>query len=235
MITDTVAEAYELLILTSFDGFFIEDTIPHSHDSGIMGFQLLRKIRNMHPYQFTPIFFFTKLEGARTIIYEEFHCYSCLEYPFDLDSLSRDINHLISCPSYMHEKQDVYFRQDGQLIHIPAQEIVYCECKRERLLLYLYQKPVEVFSYHSCQQILNLLNSPDFIQCSKSTIINRRYIASINEHEKNLLLQSVRKPIPIGSYYQKQLLQSITILSNYYTPKSPVNHSNLQNNSSFLK
>lgn len=214
------SEACEILLLRSMDVFFIEDYILHTHSSSIMGLQLIKKIRNIHQYQFSPIFFFSKMEKSILYAYNQFHCYSCLEYPFDSVKLSHDIKAVINYDFYHTCVSDIYFKQDGILYHIPVKTITCIKCQREHLLLYRFGKKVEVYSYHSCRQILELLDSPDFIQCSKSTIINRSYIESINEANQTLQLASVKVPITIGSSYKTALLKSLDILANYHVNKA---------------
>lgn len=209
--TNNYSEACEKILNFTIDIFFIEDYIPHEHSESIMGFQLMKKIRQIKKYRFTPIFFFSKLENSILYAYHEFHCFSCLEYPFNKEKFSNDFNLAIAYLTPREDHHDIYFKQNGIFYHFPINTIIFIKCQRLRILLARYKNKLEMYSYHSCKQLLETLDSIHFIQCAKGTIVNQKYIKSIDESTHQIKLIGTNEILIIGHNFRKSFYEAIEI------------------------
>lgn len=203
--------AIETLMNTTIDLFLIEDFISHSKFDSVMGFELMNKIRMIQKYLFTPIFFFSKLEKSILYAFQTFHCFACLEYPCNSEQLSRQLKTALYYQTPRDLNRDIYFKKDGILYNITMNKIIYIKCSRSGTLILCKGKPSQTFSYYTCQQILDYLDSENFLQCNKSSIVNISYIDHIDDVNHLISFSNTTNEIELGSCYKESLFQSLHI------------------------
>ena len=102
----------------------------------------------------------------------------------------------------------VYFRKDGIVYGKCIKDIVYIESMRRRIKIYCRNDILEI-PYKTCKDILKDLDSKLFIQCSRFSIVNRRYIQEIDYVNRYVKLQNVDKLIEIGVTMKKRFVEQI--------------------------
>lgn len=211
----TYSDNYSLsiftMINTTIDVFIIEDYLNYEHSESTMGFQLMAKIRENEKYKFTPIFFFSNLEKSILYAYEEFHCFTCYEYPFDVNSFVRNVKIAISFQSPRGKNKRLNFKKDGLIYPISTQKILYIQSNRQGTYLQCIQNTVEEFPYRSCKQLLDLLDSTMFVQCNKSTIINKNQIKSIDLSNRTIIMNNLATGLELGLAYKDNLYRALEI------------------------
>lgn len=199
------------MINTTIDVFLIEDFLVHNYSEATMGFKLMEKIREIEKYKFTPIFFFSNLEKSSLYAYEEFHCFGCYEYPFNINSLHKNMKIALSYQSPRNNNTRLHFKKDGLIFPIPINTILYIQCNRKGTYLQCMQSSLEEFPYRTCRQILNLLDSSNFIQCNKSTIVNKNQIKTIDLANQMIVLNNTNTSIELGLSYKNNIFHELEI------------------------
>ena len=69
--------------------------------------------------------------------------------------------------------------------------------------------------YKSCKQLLELLDSDNFVQCNRNTIVNRQYIKIIDSTNRYIILKGSSIVLEIGIIMKKGFLQKLNIENDY--------------------
>ncbi len=70
----------------------------------------------------------------------------------------------------------------------------------------VHAKNKTIYCYHSLDAIYDKLQSPDFIRCHKSYIVNKNFIGEINLSAMEIILANGQKCF-IGGKYKKNLIE----------------------------
>lgn len=104
------------------------------------------------------------------------HCYNYIEKPFDTEKVAENITDALGAPSGAdREIVSFSFNKDGILYHIPIDRIVYYETHGRKSFIHLEKEIIEI-PYKSCKSIQSELPRKDFVKCSGSTVVNKRYL-----------------------------------------------------------
>ena len=77
-------------------------------------------------------------------------------------------------------------------------EIYYIDVRRRSLTVYCVSGVMEV-PYKTCKEILKEIGSKFFTQCSRYTIINKRYIEYIDYASRYVKMKGINEYIEIGA------------------------------------
>lgn len=175
----------------------------------VSGIEFADNIRRNEKYSFTPIIFFTSLEDLKLKAYSHIHCYSYIEKPFEEEKTKKIIEEALSIPlKKKNEKEYVYFRKGGILYAFYINDIIYIESNRHITSVHSIYESADV-SYHSVNSLLNKLDSDLFVQCNRSTIINKRYIRYVDPSNRFVKLRNSDSQIEIGSIIKNKFIQEI--------------------------
>lgn len=210
-LTNSLSDASKYLLQKSIDMFFIEDFLENDHFQNVAGFYLLSRIREIPKYQFTPVFFFSNLEYATRNAYEQFHCYTCLEYPFEINHFEKNLKQALSFQTPRPDNVNLYLKNDGILHHIDGNSITYIECNRTGTHIHTTSNQTSSFSYQTCKQFLNMMDSSDFIQCGKGTIVNLNHVEYIDPANLIIQLSNNCGQIELGNNYKEAIFETLNI------------------------
>ncbi|MFS0723399.1 LytR/AlgR family response regulator transcription factor [Paenibacillus sp. 1P07SE] len=177
------------------------------------GTTLARQLRGMAPYRYTPIVFATALAGEELIAYREIKCYSFLIKPFTREEVQEALQEALQYRGQLtsdHHRPTIRIEQKSHIFEYEMREIVYIESFGKNLVLHRRESGhglrADKLAGISLRKMGELLNDPSFVQCHKSYIINKAYLARIDKTVGTAVLTEGAPPIPIGQKYRDNLL-----------------------------
>ena len=200
-----VRDAYKYALEKEIDLFIIDIILDTSRLGDSSGLKFVDGIRDIDRYAFTPVIFVTSLEDARLHTYEKLHCYSFVEKPFDPNKLKELIIQCLNFPSIEQKRKTMYFRKDGIILAADRDEIVYVECINHILNIHMKQGDLLSVPYVTLKKFLSDIDSDDFIQCSRSAVVNKRYIHNVDITNRVIQLKKQIGTVEIGIMYKKGL------------------------------
>ncbi len=201
----TMDGVYEAVLENTID-LFLVDIILNPEDRGdISGIRFADRIRSIEKYEFTPIIFVTSLEDPKLYAYSELHCFYYLEKPFDSEKVKTIVDRALRFPSRRKEDGVLFFRREGILFSVKCSEILYIENSRHRIYFHRVGNEIMEVPYRPLKQILKDADNPYLLQCSRSMVINKEYVDSIDFTNRYIKLRGVESPINIGSTYLKKV------------------------------
>ena len=200
-----VRDAYKYALEKEIGLFIIDIILDTSRLGDSSGLKFVDGIRDIDRYAFTPVIFVTSLEDARLYTYEKLHCYSFVEKPFDPNKLKELIIQCLNFPSIEQKRKTMYFRKDGIILAADRDEIVYVECINHILNIHMKQGDLLSVPYVTLKKFLSDIDSDDFIQCSRSAVVNKRYIHNVDITNRVIQLKKQIGTVEIGIMYKKGL------------------------------
>lgn len=201
-------EAYSIVSLHHIHLFLLDIILDTSKAGDVSGLDFARELRENKKYEFTPIIFITTLEDPQLYSYSQLHCFGYIEKPFDPKQIRPLIKKALNFPIDSSDNKNLYFRKDGIIYSVHTNDIVYIENSRRLLKIHCIQDDLEV-SYKTVAEILEELDSPAFVQCSRYVIVNRNYIEKIDFTNRYVKLRGVSENIEIGIIMRKQFRDKI--------------------------
>lgn len=203
-----VKDAYQYVLEKDIDLFIIDIILDTSRPGDSSGLKFVDGIRRIDRYAFIPVIFVTSLEDARLYTYEKLHCYSFIEKPFDPNKLKEMVMKCLSFPFVEKERKTMYFRKDGIILAADREDIVYVECINHILNIHTIQGDLLSIPYVTLKKFLSDVDSDDFIQCSRSAIVNRCYIHNVDITNRVIQLKNQMGNVEVGIMYKKGLRES---------------------------
>ena len=120
------------------------------------------------------------------------------EKPFDEKIVRENILKALDVPLAEEEERIVFYRKDGIAFSMDPDEIYYIDVRRRSLTVYCVSGVMEV-PYKTCKEILKEIGSKFFTQCSRYTIINKRYIEYIDYASRYVKMKGIKEYIEIGA------------------------------------
>lgn len=211
LLAPDVSKAYHMAMEQEISLFLIDIILDPLRGSDTSGIRFAEKMRSLEKYRFTPIIFVTSLEDPQLYAYSHIHCYGYLEKPYDHETARKLVAEALQFPG--REKAEgekyIHFRKDGILYPRKHSEIIYMENVGRRLTIYMADGERLHMPYRTCASLMDELGSKQFVQCSRSTILNRNYIDNIDVHSRYVRLRGVDEMVEIGSILKKKFLREI--------------------------
>lgn len=183
---------------------FLIDIILNPKDPGdVSGLNLVRELRGISKYAYTPVIFITSLEDPKLYSYSLLHCRGYIEKPFNKERVQECVSEALDFPVLAENKRTVYFRKDGVIYAKKVNDIIYIENIRHKIVIHCVNDELEV-PYKSCEKILDELASDSFIQCSRYAIINKQYIDLIDYPNRFIKIKNKDIYIEIGAIMKKK-------------------------------
>lgn len=196
---------YETAMNVYMDLFIVDIILDKTVPGDISGIRFVDKIRGVLKYEFTPVIFITSLQDPKFYAFNHLHCYSFIEKPINPGYVEETVRKALRFPSSNFNDPVLFFRRDGLIINIQCSEIIYIESMNHKQHFHLTNKRTEVIPYKTCRQILDEIGTGDFVQCSRSTIVNRKYVESVDLVNRYVKLKGVDQLIGIGITYRRRM------------------------------
>ena len=200
---NNIKDAYQCAMERTIDLFLVDIILDTRHPGDASGLKFVENIRRVEHYSFTPIIFVTSLEDARFYTYENLHCYSFIEKPFDVDRVRRTIEQCLKFPGNGKSTKTLYFRKDGIILAVERENIVYAESIDHIMHIHTSQGDVLKIPYVTLKKLLEDIDSLEMIQCSRNTIINKRYVENVDISNRILQLKGGFGRVEIGIMFKK--------------------------------
>ncbi|MBD5492649.1 MAG: response regulator transcription factor [Lachnospiraceae bacterium] len=198
-------DAYQCAIERTIDLFLIDIILDTSHPGDVSGLKFAENIREMESYRFVPIIFITSLEDSKLYTYEKLHCYSFIEKPFDEETVKQSVEQCLKFPESSKGSKTLFFRKEGIILAVEREDITYAESSEHIMHIYTRQGDVLKIPYITLKKLLEEVDSPDFIQCSRNTIINRSYIQNVDIPNRMIRLKGSSGMVEIGVMFKKHM------------------------------
>ena len=201
---DNAKDACQCALKSTID-LFIIDIMLEAHKSGdTSGLSFVEDIRRIKRYGFTPAIIVTALYDQKLITYEELHCYSFIEKPFDKDRLKGLIEEALAFPGTDSGTKTLKFRKDGIILAVERARIVYVESINHILNIHTTNDVMRI-PYKTIKDFLEEVDSNDFLQCSRSIVVNRRYVHNVDLVNRVIQFQEGMGRVGIGIMYKNQV------------------------------
>lgn len=204
----TVEDAYVILLANRIDVFIIDIILNTQISGDISGVKLANKIRKNNEYLFTPIIFITALADPKLYAYRELHSFGYLEKPFLMDEAIRLIRLALRSPVPVDEEKLIYFRKDGILYAVQINKVIYIQVRNHIMEIYMIDDKLKI-PYITIKQFLKEVDARLFLQCNRSTLVNKKYIKYIDLSNRCVGLQKFSNTIDIGPTFYKKVVKEL--------------------------
>ncbi len=206
--TDHIEMAYSYALQYRIDLFILDIILDTSVRGDTSGMDFADNIRNIDRYKSTPIIFITSLEDPKLFSYSKLHCYQYIEKPFDIEKAMNIIREALEFGGQAVEDRYVYFRKEGLLFPAKVSEIVYIVFDKPEMMVYFKNDSLAV-PYISMKKMMIKLDSKDFAQCNRNTIVNWEYIECFDLSSGEIKIRNSETRLPIGNVYRKNFLNGL--------------------------
>ncbi len=207
---DNVKDAYQCVFERAIDLFIVDIILDTSNPADSSGLQFVENIRQVERYSFTPVIFVTSLEDVKSYTYENLHCYSFIEKPFDVSRVKQTIAQCLKFPGGGQGKKTLFFQKDGIILAVDRDDFVYAESINHVMYIHTKQKDVLEIPYVTVKKLMEEIDSPDIVQCSRNTIVNKRYCYYIDLSNRIIELKDKMGRLEIGVTFKNNVKDSIT-------------------------
>lgn len=204
-VTDSAVEALVIAKAKTIDLFIVDIQLVD-----FKGTDLVKQIRMIPAYRFTPIVFETGIATEELYAYRELKCFYYLVKPYTEVEFAKVMTDVFAFLDYAEntvDEQTLKIEQKGFLFEYYLKEIAYIESFGKKLCLHVERdgKLEEVMiSSYSLKRMLELLDER-FVQVHKSYIVNREKLEKVDFAQQTLKLRGVVVALPIGLKYQDVL------------------------------
>lgn len=202
---DDTKDAYRCAMERAVDLFLIDIILDTSRPGDVSGLKFAENIREVASYRFTPIIFITSLEDSKLYTYEKLHCYSFIEKPFDEEKVKQAVAQCLLFPAGGKGNKTLFFRKEGIILAAEREDITYAESREHIMCIHTRQEDVLKIPYLTLKKFLEEVDSVDFIQCSRNTVVNRTYIQNVDIPNRMIRLKGSYGTVEIGVMFKKQM------------------------------
>lgn len=197
--------AYKILMEKTIDVFLVDIILDTSKPGDTSGVRLVEKLRKISKYMFTPVIFVTSLEDPTLYCYRDLNCIGYIEKPFDPEKIRKLVERALNYSTLREKEVSLTFRRDGILYPIDVKDIVYMESMKHTMYIHLNNRSVLEIPYKTCNQVLMEADTDCLVQCSRSTIINKDYVGSVDTVNRYITFKDELGRVDIGLTYKKKM------------------------------
>lgn len=106
-------------------------------------------------------------------------------------------------PVNSQPSKTLYFRKDGIILSVNSEDIVYVSTQNHILEIYTRQGDMLSIPYITLKKFLAEADSEDMIQCSRSTVVNKKFIQNVDIPNQMIQLRGGMESVEIGIMYKK--------------------------------
>lgn len=196
---------YEVAMNTHIDLFLLDIILDTGNKCDTSGMQLATKLRTVSQYEFVPIIFVTSLEDGTFYAYRKLHSFGYIEKPFKIDEIKRIISDALRFSELQETDNTLFLRVNGIIYAVKASEILYVETAMRKLYVYKTNGEEMIVSYKTIKQIMEEIDNDSFIQCGRTTLVNKKHIEYVDVANKIIKMKGLSKPVVIGRSFEKNV------------------------------
>lgn len=197
--------AYKIFMEKTIDVLLADIILDTGRPGDVSGIRLVESFRKVPKYMFTPVIFVTSLEDPTMYAYTDLNCIGYIEKPFEPARIVHLVEKALNFTTIREKEVSMSFRKDGIWYPIRVNEIVYMESMKHIMHIHLSNNSVIEFPYVTCKQIMEENDVGPLVQCSRSTIVNKDYIQSIDLQNKYIIFKEKLGRVDIGVTYKKKI------------------------------
>ncbi len=205
---ENVGAAYQIIGEKTIHLFIIDIILQPEKLYDVQGLEFIQAIRGHKKYEFTPIIIVTSLQDPKLYSYSKLHCYAYIEKPFKPEQIKLVVKEALNFPKQETRNQLAFFRKDGIVYVKAVKDIICIECSRREAKIHCLEEILEI-PYMTCESIMRALDSDDFIQCSRYSVVNKRYIEMIDYSNRYIKMKHMSLPIEIGITMKKKFREKL--------------------------
>lgn len=199
--------AYSYAMKNTIDVFIVDLVLEVGRRGGDMsGAKFIQQMRHIRKYHFTPVIIVTALYDTKNFLYSETHCYQFIEKPFDQMKMKKTIRDALEYKTKSGEDMTWFYKIDGMVGAVPVKDIIYASSKRQEMNVVTIHEKIHL-SYKTCHDLLEELDTDDFLMCKRGTIVNRKYIKRVDSVNRFVYLKGCEDVLEIGPIMKKQFLE----------------------------
>ena len=203
----SAANALAMAQTEQYDAFIVDIQLVD-----YKGTDLVKQLRAIPAYKYTPIVFETAIVTEELRAYRELKCYHYLIKPYTKKEVKQIMAEVLGYLKHSTtDNRTIRIEQKGFIFEYGLQDIIYIESFGKKMVIHLLtDKKIrqEKISGYSLKSLLALVKDGPFVQCHKSYVVNTTYIEAIDKVDNLVKLRHCSHPLPIGLKYRKQVLES---------------------------
>lgn len=203
-----IKDAYYIASSKDINLFLIDIILDSSRPDNVDGLDFVSEIRNNERYRFIPVIFLTSLEDPGLHAYKDLHCFGYVEKPFKKEQVEGLISAALKYPIENKKSDVLFFRKDGIVYTVKSNEIVFFESTNRVMKIYCRNDYLEV-GYKTISDVLEMVSSNDFIQCSRTTVVNKQYIDKIDFTNRYISMKCINMDVEIGISWKKRFREML--------------------------
>lgn len=205
----SVEMAYKIVMENTINLLLIDIILDTAVKGDVSGLKFAHAIRKIPKYAFTPLIFITSLEDPKLYAYKELHCFGYIEKPFDPPAVKKLTKQALEFPNYEIKDKNIYFRTDGIMYAVNSKDIIYIENSKRKLVIHTTKEKFAV-PYKTCKEMLEELETDNFLQCSRYVIINKDYVELVDYANRYIKLRGIDEAVEIGVAMKKRVMDEFS-------------------------
>ncbi len=205
-VSDDYKRAYRISMEEQIELFFVNTVLDRKEESGeVPGFRFVERIRETEIYGFTPIIITCGPKEKENFWFHEFHCYACLEQPYDRERLDKIIWKAMKYQRRKERPSYLIVRRGCVFYPLKQSEIIYIRHRRREMEVRTVR---EIFAvpYHTVAETVKKLDD-NFVLCTRGTLVNRHYIKSVDTVNMVIHLKEKAGTLELGRTYKQNFLE----------------------------
>lgn len=167
-----------------------------------------REMRNYKKYQLTPMIFITVLADPELYAYRELHSFGYLEKPFSMEDARKLVMKALEYTIPIEKEKTIWLRKDGILFAVPLHKVICVETRNHILYIHMQEELLEI-PYITIKEFMSEADGFGFCQCSRSTVVNKNYIKSVDTINRYISFRGTDKIVEVGPVYRKKFVKEM--------------------------
>ena len=202
-----VKDAYECMLNHRIDLFLVDIILNTRIPGDTSGLYFAKAVRSVEHYLFVPLIFITSLEDSEFISYEEFHCYSFVEKPFEIQRVKALIRECLKFQRNEPKRIPLFFRKDGVAKSVVLDNVIYVESINHTLHIHQKKGGILTISNVKLKEFLERADSDFIKQCRRNTVINMHYVDNVDFANSIITLTNGQR-VDIGITYKNAIREA---------------------------
>jgi len=202
---NTLAEAYKLLLETTMDVFIVNVVLHTIDPADTSGMRLIERVREIPKYVLTPVIFISNQRDVSLYAYKELNCLAYLPKPCRVEDFTKALKKAVLNKTNRSKDRVMFFRKQGVIYSIHANEIVYMECYEHIVYIHLSDGSVEEFPYQTYARMLAEADVDFLMQCNRAAVVNKNFIHRVDFPNRRIFLKNNMGTLDIGTTYKKRV------------------------------
>ncbi len=206
-LAESVQQAYLWAMEYTMNIFMIDIILePGKKGGDTSGIRFAENIRKNEKYIQTPMIFVTSLYDSRNFVYSELYCYKYIEKPFDVNRVRAVVEQALRFRTVEDDTKFWHYSVDGILGAVPLCDVIYVTSRNHILYVVTKRETIRIPN-KPCKDFYEEADSDSFLKCRRGTIVNRRYIKSVDPVNRYIYLNGCKDVLEIGPIMKQSFLE----------------------------